>query len=650
MQSQSLNYLIYRLKYRYGQYINLKAPVDVSLELASSCNQACGYCLHPDSLVLKKNLTSVKIKDLVAGDEVVSFDEEKPGASAYRKMRTGIVERVWKTKKQAIRITTENSQIICSLDHRFLCNLGRWRFAKNLKVGDELSFGVRTLPPQTIGKEYKIGYLRGIYEGDGTARWEKKSDTSAGRQTWWRVALKDKEPLERITNYLTELEIPNVGIRGFDQPVEHYSRVYKVEFRSKKHLVKLKSILYQENIENNLEFQRGYLAGIFDSEGSFSKQGILRISQIKDIHGVIERTSRFLNSFYFEFVVEDNGLRLLGSYWDKIYFLSFIESTIERKKDAWDGLGVQHHHEVITNIESVGELDLIDIQTSTKTFYANGFATHNCYHADPKNLPFKKGLMSADTATLILNQAKELGVNSLKFNYRGEPTLNPQFRMISYYAKRLASGSTFIDRVVNSNFKFLNSNDDIFIGLGYMTKVKVSFDSFRKEIFEKQRKGGIFEAAVKNVDRFYNWPGRNADLVIQAVRTKLNADEDLEGEIKRRWPSAIPSVRNVVEGRVDKDIKDLVVKDRSDERQSCLQAHVRLIFDHTGMAQMCCPDISSKLQIGNIKVHSMSEIFNSIKAKQLRKSLKNKTAFEQDPCNGCSSFESYKGYKHPWNS
>jgi radical SAM protein with 4Fe4S-binding SPASM domain len=274
-----------------------------------------------------------------------------------------------------------------------------------------------------------------------------------------------------------------------------------------------------------------------------------------------------------------------------------------------------------------------------------------CYHADQKNLPFKKGMMRLETATKILDQAAALGVPAVKFNWRGESTLNPHFLAITTYAKSLATDAVFIDRLTNSNFKFKTDREDIFEGLCNQTKVKVSFDSFRKDIFETQRAGGVFELALANVDKFYNYPKRKeTELVLQAVRTKLNADEDIEGYVKARWPEATISVRNVVEGRVNKDLTGLVERSRGEGRQSCLQAHVRVIFTHDGKASPCCPSIKDELFIGDIETQSLEEIFNSQAAWQLRRDLKTGKAFELDPCKTCSSFESYAGYKHPWRS
>ena len=275
-----------------------------------------------------------------------------------------------------------------------------------------------------------------------------------------------------------------------------------------------------------------------------------------------------------------------------------------------------------------------------------------CYHADQDHLPFTKGFMDYFIGSRIIYQAHDLGVPALKFNWKGESTLNPQFYNLTKLARDLAHGPVFIDRLTNSNFKFQTSKDWIFEGLCNQTKVKVSYDSFTKSVFETQRAGGDHDLTTRNIDTFYNWPSRKkTQLVIQAVRTSLNKDEDIAHMAKKRWPDATISIRDMVAGRVDKDLSDLENRSRdTSERQSCLQAHVRVIFNWKGDAYPCCPDIGEKLKLGSIQKDSLKEIFNGAIAKRLRKNLKNKSQFKSDPCMNCSSFETFKGYKPAWNS
>lgn len=275
-----------------------------------------------------------------------------------------------------------------------------------------------------------------------------------------------------------------------------------------------------------------------------------------------------------------------------------------------------------------------------------------CYHADQKNLPFKKGMMAFKTAQQIIAQAHDLRVPSIKFNWKGESTLNPHFKNILSEAEHHASGYTFQERFLNSNFMFPITNEDIFFGLRKLTKVKVSLDSFIPGVIEKQRVNSNLEKIVNNVSKFYHMPGRKTEIVIQAVRTQLNKDEDLESEVKRRWPSASISIREMVTGRVGKDLENLKVKSRDfSKRKSCVQAHARLVFRHDGQAFPCCVDLRESMPLGNINSVTMKKIWNSFGAQSLRRDLLNKEAFVcEGACKSCSSFESFADYRAPWGS
>lgn len=277
-----------------------------------------------------------------------------------------------------------------------------------------------------------------------------------------------------------------------------------------------------------------------------------------------------------------------------------------------------------------------------------------CYHADQSALSWEPNFMNFKTAERILLDAGQLKVPSVKLNWRGEATLNPDFAQITGLAKRLSElhPGAFIDRLTNSNFMFQTRRDDIFEGLKNQTKVKVSYDSFIPEVFESQRNKGRHSVITKNIDKFYNFPGRKTKIVIQAVRTEKNKDEPIESIVRDRWPEAEVSIRDMVEGRNKKDLSELATMKRDqDNRQACIQAFTRLIFDTKGYAVMCCPDIDQNLTIQNIWRQDIKQIFNHDFAKHVRRSLKTGEAFNDfSSCINCSSFESYKGYKPKWDS
>lgn len=268
-----------------------------------------------------------------------------------------------------------------------------------------------------------------------------------------------------------------------------------------------------------------------------------------------------------------------------------------------------------------------------------------CYHEDKP--PFDCDDMNINTAYSIIDSASLIGVNSLKFNWRGESTLNPEFGKILNYAK---NKNTFVELLLNTNFMFNKSRDDIFKGLCALDKVKISLDSLSQSVLDKQRKGAKVKIILDNLDKFYDWPKRKTKIIIQSIRTNLNKSERIDIKLKKKYPALKFSIRDMVTGRNDKQLEDLEHKKKQGKRKPCLQAFSRIIFNYKGEAFPCCPDITNILNIGNIQNQSVYEIFNSNEAISIRNTLKNKCIFDKMPCNACTSYESYVGYKHPFSS
>ena len=85
----------------------------------------------------------------------------------------------------------------------------------------------------------------------------------------------------------------------------------------------------------------------------------------------------------------------------------------------------------------------------------------------------------------IIDQASELGVPSIKFNWRGEPLLNPKIYDYIKYAKKKG----ILETIINTNATNLtktNSNKLIDSGLDLMI---YSFDGGTKKTYEKMRPG-----------------------------------------------------------------------------------------------------------------------------------------------------------------
>ena len=372
------------------------------------CQHACSYCLAPDTPVLRSDLVWCPIGDLAPGDEIVGFDEFPLEGHQTRKLRKSVVERVWWSRKRTVRVVTDRAEVVTTADHRWLqWGLFRWWRTDQLAVGRQLR---HMFEPERVAadSDYRVGYVSGLSLGDGTFRYKTgwRSDKLGFPQAYWRIALIDRGPLDRCIEFLRPLGL-ELNLRPFDGGRSARRPLLKVETRSLSKLEILSKLVCAEL--GSESFRRGWLAGFFDAEGH--NGGTLRLSQV-DV-SVLERAKSYAASLGFAFKLEPreryaSNARMLGSVCERLRFLAAIQPAIQRKIDGCFGREPAASPATIMAVEPGPPLDVVDIQTSTHTYYANGLATHNCY-ARPTHeyLGYSAGL-DFQTKILVKPRAAEL--------------------------------------------------------------------------------------------------------------------------------------------------------------------------------------------------------------------------------------------------
>jgi DNA repair photolyase len=129
----------------------------------------------------------------------------------------------------------------------------------------------------------------------------------------------------------------------------------------------------------------GFLAGIFDAEGSFS-QTVFRIPNTDP--EIIAWIRRCLYDFGFSSVVEHvhhddrkpmDIVRMKGGLREHLRFFHTVDPAIIRKLDI-AGQAVKSDARLgVVSIEPLRAMRLYDITTETEDFIANGVVSHNCY-------------------------------------------------------------------------------------------------------------------------------------------------------------------------------------------------------------------------------------------------------------------------------
>ena len=381
-----------------------------SLNPYRGCEHGCIYCTHPDTPILYADMTWRPIGQVRVGDEIAGFDEfPEPGRT--RKFRRSVVEAVWWSRRPTVRLVTDRADVTATAEHRWLqARDFRWSRTSQLAAGSQLRY-MPVVASDLLDDDYRAGYIAGLSLGDGTFRYEPgwRSDRLGFPQAYWRVALTDDEPLQRLVQYLQRFGV-ETHVRPFSAAMPNRRPLRQVGVRSLRRLGIIHGLLHAE--PDTPRWRRGFLAGFFDAEGCNGDS--LRISQ-KDMR-VLERVRRYAQSLGFDFRLEPrpgmaSTLRLVGRLVDRVRFFSLCRPAIARKIGALFGREMNLDPEPVRALEPGPPADVVDIQTSTRTFYAAGLATHNCY-ARPSHeylgfsagLDFERRIMVKDDAPELLRK------------------------------------------------------------------------------------------------------------------------------------------------------------------------------------------------------------------------------------------------------
>lgn len=355
------------------------------------CSHSCNYCSHGDTPVLIADGRIKPIADLQPGDDIYGtiFDGK------YRRYVRTQVQAHWETVKPAYRITLEDgTELITSGDHRLLSNRG-WKYVTGTEWGPDrrphlttknklMGTGKFASPPE-VGREYRRGYLCGIIRGDGhlgsySYRRPGRSRSDVHR---FRLALADLEALRRAHQYLATFRIETREFQFLVASGAHRA-MQAIRTSSLSHVTAIEEII-RWPVSPSLEWSKGFLAGIFDAEGSFST-GIFRIGNTDQ--ELIDWTTRCLRRLGFFYVLEERRgsnrpvkvIRILGELSEKLRFFHTVDPAITRKR-TFEGMAIKGSARLkVMHIEPLGiDLPMYDITTGTGDFIANGVVSHNCF-------------------------------------------------------------------------------------------------------------------------------------------------------------------------------------------------------------------------------------------------------------------------------
>ena len=365
-------------------------PFIQSINPYRGCETACAYCASGDTPVLMAYGATKRISKLAQGDLI--YGTARRGH--YRHYVQTIVLARWCVVKPAYRVTLEDgTELTVGIDHRFLTERG-WKFVTGAGCGDgqrpylttnnDLMGTGAFSEPVRHDLTYRAGYLCGLIRGDGTigsyAGWRPTG--SRFESNSFRLALCDMEALERARKWLS---YQYVETRRYRFRAQSARTMLAIETSAREKVNQIRELIAWPDRPCR-EWQAGFLAGIFDAEGSYSC-GSLRISNTD--FQIINRIRDALRTFGFTSVIEHvpheetkciDVVRLLGGLREHLRFFHLTGPAISRKCDITDQAVRSAAKLRVVGIEPLGKaMRLYDITTGTGDYISNGVISHNCY-------------------------------------------------------------------------------------------------------------------------------------------------------------------------------------------------------------------------------------------------------------------------------
>lgn len=133
--------------------------------------------------------------------------------------------------------------------------------------------------------------------------------------------------------------------------------------------------------------EAGYLAGIYDGEGSIDSTAGFRVSFPQRPGSVMERVKHGMKSLGFpigDSHLQKNGVEVfyLTGVGECMRFLGSVQPTrmLENSPALWEGKSLHFlPWATVSGITPVGDTELVTVGTSTKTLFVEGLASHNSY-------------------------------------------------------------------------------------------------------------------------------------------------------------------------------------------------------------------------------------------------------------------------------
>jgi len=234
-----------------------------------------------------------------------------------------------------------------------------------------------------------------------------------------------------------------------------------------------------------------------------------------------------------------------------------------------------------------------------------------CVFCPRDDMERKQGIMDMALFTKIVDECAALGIGHVRMHNYGEPFVDRALVEKVRYAKQ--KGIPQVGMI--SNGSLINEAAARGMIEAGLDAINISVDASGKEVFESTRVGLKYDKVIANIERLLalreQAGRRRPKLILSFVRQNNSEDEHAFIE---HWRTKADKIH----------ITDLhnwagTLNQKSDVNYPCYRPWLTFTALWDGRVSLCCADFDGSTILGDLRTHTISEIWNSDTYRALRR-------------------------------
>lgn len=376
-----------------------------TFQTTEACSLNCTYCMPAGTDVLMSDMSLKPIEELRIGDKLLGTDEF-PGPLKQHQLKVSTVVNTFAHNADGYYVIDHialRKPMKLTAEHPVWSNRVGWVPVSKLRKSDNILIlymdPYNYYPTDIDSIEYVTGYFTGAFMGDGCSITNMPTD---GYLRYFnRFVVKDANIMDRMRKYanILGIDFSNASFKiseKYDMIVDSMYSGKQSEYKKIQELI----ALYRRHDEicDNPNYLMGFLAGVYDTEGSINKATIRIINTDDEILNGVERAFDFLG-IKWKYDPPKNGVNKLikiirpigGSYDAAKIILSAKPACAYKGVESFVDMSLFTYLKNYS-IEYVNDpCTVYNIETDTHTYIAGKLVVHNCYqfNKSPMNMKFE---------------------------------------------------------------------------------------------------------------------------------------------------------------------------------------------------------------------------------------------------------------------